>query len=102
MPELTSGASALAAIDNFQLTEALVDTGAGTLGGPGAMINGATLGDAQKSKIATGTETIASDGANIGITAKDFESFRTAVHTANLALQAKIDEILMVSTQPSC
>jgi len=95
--ELTSTQTSLAAVTNFQLTKALVDAGATTLTSS-ATINGKSLANAQKSKLATTTGAISTDGSNIGVTAQDFDSFRKAVNAADLALQAKIDEILKKTT----
>ena len=95
--ELTSTQTSLAAVTNFQMTKALVDGGATTLTSS-ATINGASLANAQKSKLATTTGAISTDGSNIGVTAQDFETFRKAVNAADLALQAKIDEILKKTT----
>merc|ERR1711953_12771 len=95
--ELTSTQAGLASVTNFKMTKFLTAATATTLTGS-ATLNGVTLTTAQHSKIATTTGPITSDGSNIGVTAQDFETFRAAVNTANLALQAKIDEILKKST----
>jgi len=93
---LTSSQTQLAAVTGFQLTEILVDSSATTLGGT-ATINGKSLATGNQALIATGTDTIDSNGGNVGITATDFDRFRATQSAALLALQAKVDQILAVS-----
>ena len=91
---LTSSETSLAAITNFQFSVWLGDADVGAATGS-AVINGKTLDNSNgKTAMIKETNAIVSDGSNIGLTAKDFESFRAAAQASNAALQAKIDQIL--------
>ena len=92
---ITSDQTSLKAVTDFQPSELHVDATAGTLTQT-VIINGKTLADGDKVKSATTTGAITT--SNVGITIKDFERFRQAQDEAQLALQAKIDEILLLST----
>ena len=101
MAELTTTQTQIKAVTDFQLSNILASESAGTLTGT-VSINGKTLQDSDKKAIAglaTGTPNLAigPNGDNIGITAKDFELFRTAQDLVNKVLQAKIDEILALT-----
>ena len=99
--ELTTTQTQIKAVTDFQLSIALASESAGTLTGT-ATINSKALTESEKQKIvgAASPANLALDpaGANIAISAKDFELFRTAQNAVNLALQAKIDEILAITT----
>jgi len=95
--ELQATDASLAAVSNFQLTKLVV--GGGTATGT-VDINGASLNAAVSGGVGVVLVNLANQAAasNTGVTAEDFERYRDVADKANLALQAKIDEILRIST----